>query len=68
MPLTYDVVVTGMQWAISDFGKTMEYFREEALDYEMDRKFAEELGLRDFRTWLREDSKFAAHSSVTEEV
>lgn len=58
MPLTYDVLATGLQWAISDFGKTMKYFRDGAFDYEMDRNLAAELGLRDFRTWLREDSKF----------
>jgi hypothetical protein len=65
MSLTYDVVASGLQWAISDFGKTMKYFREGAFDYEMDRELAKQLGLRDFRTWLREDSKFVAHSTCT---
>jgi hypothetical protein len=58
MPVTYEVLVNGLQWAITDLGKTMRYFREGAYDYEMDAELAKELGLRDFRTWLREDSKF----------
>jgi hypothetical protein len=54
MPLTYEVLVNGMQWAIGDLGKTMKYFGKRALDYKMDREVSKDLGLRDFRTWLRE--------------
>jgi hypothetical protein len=58
MPTTYEMLVNGMQWAISDLGMTMKYLRDGALDYEMDREMARELGFTDFRTWLRKDSKF----------
>jgi hypothetical protein len=36
----------------------MKYFRDGGVDYEIDRELVEELALRDFRTWLRQDSKF----------
>jgi uncharacterized protein YbjT (DUF2867 family) len=58
MPLTCELLVDGLQWAISDLGVTMKYFRDGGVDYEMDVELAEELGLRNFRTWLRQDSKF----------
>jgi hypothetical protein len=37
---------------------TMKFFRDGGYDCEMDKDLAKELGLRDFRTWLREDSTF----------
>jgi uncharacterized protein YbjT (DUF2867 family) len=58
MPLTYELLVDGLQWAIRDLGVTMKYFRDGGVDYEMDMELAEQLRLRNFRTWLREDSKF----------
>lgn len=56
--LTFEILVNGLQWSISDLGLTMKYFRDGAYDYEMDSKLSKELGLRDFRTWLQEDRKF----------
>ncbi|RDL33859.1 uncharacterized protein BP5553_08227 [Venustampulla echinocandica] len=58
LPTTFKFVVNGLQWAISDLGVTMKYLRDGAYEYDMDKALTEELGLRDFRTWLREDSKF----------
>jgi uncharacterized protein YbjT (DUF2867 family) len=58
MPTTWEVLVDGLQWAIADLGASMKYFREGGYGYEIDRDLAGKLGLRDFRTWLREDSKF----------
>lgn len=55
MALTYGLLVA---WGISDLGWTMKYFRDGGVDYEIDRELVEELALRDFRTWLRQDSKF----------
>ena len=41
-----------------DFRSDDEVDQEGGYDYEMDGKLTEEFGLKDFRTWLREDSKF----------
>ena len=60
IPTTYEFVANALQWAIGDFGKTMEYFRDGAYYYEMDRELSKGLGLRNFRTWLKEDSKYIA--------
>lgn len=60
LPMTFEIVVNGLQWAISDLGLSMKYFREGGYDYEMDTQLSKELGLRDFRAWLREESKFEA--------
>jgi len=58
IPVTYEMVVDSLAWAIKDMGLSMSFFRDGGYDYELDRGLVEELGLRDFRTWLREDSKF----------
>ena len=58
--LTFGILVNGLQWAITDLGMTMRYFANGAYDYDMDAKLSKELGLRHFRTWLREDSKLTA--------
>ncbi|KAG9233656.1 putative NmrA-like family domain-containing protein 1 [Amylocarpus encephaloides] len=58
LPTTFEVVANGLQWGISDLNVSMRYFREGGYAYEMDGGLARELGLKDFRTWLREDSKF----------
>ena len=57
---TYEFVANALQWAIGDLGKTMQYFRAGAYDYEMDRELSKGLGLRNFRTWLKEDSKYVS--------
>jgi uncharacterized protein YbjT (DUF2867 family) len=58
MPTTWEVLVDGLQWVIADLGASMKYFRECGYGYEIDRNLAGKLGLWDFRTWLRQDSKF----------
>jgi uncharacterized protein YbjT (DUF2867 family) len=58
IPLTFDLVSSILEWAVGDFGVTMKFFRDGGYDCEMDKDLAKELGLRDFRTWLREDSTF----------
>jgi uncharacterized protein YbjT (DUF2867 family) len=55
IPVTYKAIVNGLEWAISDLGVSMKYFRDGGYDYEMDGDLAKELGLRDYRTWLKED-------------
>lgn len=56
--MIFEAVVSGLQWEIGDLRVTMEYFGDGAYDYEMDSALSRELGLGDFKTWLREDSKF----------
>jgi hypothetical protein len=51
-------VVDALAWAISDMGLPMRLFRDGVYDCELNRELCEELGLRGFRTWLREDSEF----------
>lgn len=58
MATTWEPLVNGLQWAIADLGASMTYFREGGYGYEIDRNLSDELGMRDFGTWLREDSKF----------
>lgn len=58
IPVTYEFIANALQWAIDDLEKTMEYFRTGAYDYEMTRELSKELGMRSFRTWVREDSNF----------
>lgn len=56
---TYECIVNALQWAMpQSLGATMKCVQEGGYAYEMDRTLAEELGLRDFRTWLREDIKY----------
>ena len=56
--MAFEIVINGLQWAISDLGLSMKYSREGGYDYEKDTQLSKELGLRDFRAWLREESKF----------
>jgi hypothetical protein len=57
--MTYKFAVNALQCVMPrSLGATMKWVKGGGYAYEMDRGLAEELGLRDFRMWLREDSKY----------
>ncbi|KAH6680599.1 hypothetical protein B0J14DRAFT_470952 [Halenospora varia] len=58
MPGVWGWVVRVLEWVVSGFGATMRWIEGGGWDYDVDESVKEELGLKDFRTWLREDSKF----------
>lgn len=58
MPLTYEFIVSAARWAISDVGKMVQWFEGGGYGGDIAEIKKETPDLQDFRTWLRNSSKF----------
>ena len=61
LPQTYRAVSWPILWAIEDASKSFEWFKTEGWKADIDGLRREEPGLQDFKTWLRESSKWQAN-------
>lgn len=58
IPLTWELVVNVLQWAIGDLRLTMEFCWDGGWDYDLDEEVKRDLGLSGFRSWVRESGNF----------
>ena len=64
LPQTYRAVSWPILWTVKDASKSFEWFKTECWKADIDGLRREEPGLQDFKTWLRESSKWEVKDDV----